>query len=344
MNRLGSGTSGRAVALAAVLLSMFAGCSKAPPTSSTPTTTTSTTTTTSIPVAEPPSLNCPAGLPFKTISFSGDKVTYPLPATSNGELPVSVACTPAPGSTFPLGDTSVSCTATDARSRTATCSFIIQLTRVSSLTRTRFLAFGDSITAGEVTFPVGSTAFGRITKLVQVPSAAYPTVLAKNLQAAYPLQEDSISVANYGLGGERAQDARDRFIRALGTVNPQAVLIMEGYNDIGGGADGSASSAAREIRTMAAEAKARGMRVFIANLAPGRPGNRQLASIYITDYNGRMLDVARGEGAVFVDIFAALSQNVNLYIGADGLHPTEIGYAKMAETFMTAIRNDLDSR
>ena len=30
------------------------------------------------------------------------------------------------------------------------------------------------------------------------------------------------------------------------------------------------------------------------------------------------------------------------YIGVDGLHPTEVGYAKIAEIFMNAIKNTLE--
>ncbi len=193
---------------------------------------------------------------------------------------------------------------------------------------------------------MGTTALGvPITKLVVVPAAAYPTILAKNLQATYKAQEDLITVANYGVGGEKAAVARDRFIAALGTVRPDATLIMMGANDIGLGEDGAASTAAREVRTMAAEARLRGMRVFIATLPPARAGgNRAIKQILLDDYNGRMRDVARTEGAVLVDIYQALATNINLYIGVDGLHPNEVGYAKIAETFYNAIRSELEVR
>src|SRR5687767_2091328 len=51
------------------------------------------------------------------------------------------------------------------------------------LSRTRFLAFGDSFTAGEVTTPTTTTRAAG--KLILVPSASYPSVLQNRLQATY---------------------------------------------------------------------------------------------------------------------------------------------------------------
>ena len=50
------------------------------------------------------------------------------------------------------------------------------------------------------------------------------------------------------------------------------------------------------------------------------------------------------EGAIFVDLYAALASNINLYIGIDGLHPTEAGYQRMADTFFAAIRTTFEGR
>ena len=56
-----------------------------------------------------------------------------------------------------------------------------------------------------------------------------------------------------------------------------------------------------------------------------------------------MRAIAAGENAVFVDLYQALVGNVTTYIGSDGLHPTEVGYQKMAETFFTAIQATLQN-
>lgn len=297
-------------------------------------------------VANPPSLSCGSTILRSTVNAGGLAVSFDTPAASDGQGSVTVACDPQSGRTFPIGTTAVTCTATDSLNRTGSCSFNITVAKIPQLSRTRFLAFGDSVTAGEVTFPVGTLLrSGGITRQVVVPSAAYPTILIKALQARYTAQADAIIVANYGAGGEKAIEARDRFFAALNIVRPEVVLMMQGYNDIPGGMNGAASGAASEMRVMAAEARLRGMRVFIATLAPPRPnGNRTIGQIFIDDYNNRMRDLAAREGAVLVDVYAGLLPDVTRYIGVDGLHPTEAGYAKIADLFFTAIQNTLEVR
>ena len=214
------------------------------------------------------------------------------------------------------------------------------------MSRVRFLAFGDSITEGEVTVPISGSRDAPVSsRQVVVPAAAYPTVLAKLLQARYSAQAESIVVANYGRGGEKAVNARDRFIAALNTVRPDAVLLMEGYNDIARGEDGAASGAASEIRNMAAEARLRGMRVFIATPTPGRPNSsKTIPDILLLDYANRMRAVAAGEGAVLVDLYQSMQSGVFTYIGGDGLHPNEAGYAKIAQEFFNAIQATFEIR
>lgn len=289
-------------------------------------------------------MSCEEGINRATINPDGVSISFPTPEARNGQAPVSVSCTPASGSMFPIGQTTVSCTATDALSRQAACEFSITVTKAPQLQRVRFMAFGDSITAGEVTFP-GSTAGVTSGKQVVVPSAAYPTVLQRLLQTRYSFQADRLIVANQGLNGEKAVVARDRFFAAMNSVQPDVVLLWHGHNDIPGGIDGAASSAASEIRIMVIEANRRGARVFLATPLPGRPnGNRTVSDFFLVDYANRMRDVAAREGAVLVDIYSLLKPDVFRYIGVDGLHPNEAGYARIAELWFDAIRNNLEVR
>jgi lysophospholipase L1-like esterase len=205
------------------------------------------------------------------------------------------------------------------------------------------MAFGDSITAGEVTAPIGSTnSAGQFlfTRQIVVPSASYPTVLQRLLTSRFLAQASGIVVTNEGLSGETAPEALPRFLAAINRHGPQVVLLLEGYNGVT--ANGGASGAAAAVSTMASEARNRGMRVFIATLTPAKPGSRAIPDLFLLNYNDRMRTIARGEGAVLVDLFGALSTDVNAYIGIDGLHPNEAGYRKMAETFYAAIRADLE--
>ncbi|MGH9386056.1 MAG: SGNH/GDSL hydrolase family protein, partial [Vicinamibacterales bacterium] len=168
----------------------------------------------------------------------------------------------------------------------------------------------------------------------------YPTVLQRLLVSRFIAQASSIQVSNEGLPGETAPNAVPRFFNALGARGPQAVLLLSGYNGVTG--PGGASGAAAAVSTMASEARNRGMRVFIATLTPAKPGSRAIPDLFLQNYNDRMRQVARGEGAVLVDLYVALSADVDAYIGIDGLHPNEAGYRKMAETFFAAVRADLE--
>jgi hypothetical protein len=73
---------------------------------------------------QPPSITCPANMTVSQDSAFGAVV--PFTATASDNCPgVTVACTPASGSVFPLGTTTVTCTATDAHNNTATCTFTV---------------------------------------------------------------------------------------------------------------------------------------------------------------------------------------------------------------------------
>ena len=118
-----------------------------------------------------------------------------------------------------------------------------------------------------------------------------------------------------------------------------------GFNDIARGEDGAASSAANEIRIWAAEARNRGMRVFIATPTPGLAGHgRVIDSFLLVDYANRMRDVADTRRHVLVELYNTMLPDAQRYIGVDGLHPNEVGYAKIADLFFQAIQTNLEVR
>jgi lysophospholipase L1-like esterase len=298
------------------------------------------------PVANAPTLSCGEGISRATVNAGGLALHFDSPPVSDGQGSVNVTCDPGSGSTFPIGTTAVTCTATDSLNRTSSCSFNVTITKLPVLSKTRYLAYGDSITAGEVTFPIGSIngGTGGITRQVIVPAAAYPTVLLNTLRGRYASQASAMEMFNYGLGGEKVINSRNRYFSALTATRPDVLLLMEGANDIPGGADGAASGAANEIRIWVAEAKARGITVFLATPTPGRPGNRQIEPILLVDYANRMRAVAAQEGVRLVDMYSLMLPDVQRYIGVDGLHPNEQGYARIADLFFQAIQSTFEVR
>jgi HYR domain-containing protein len=73
----------------------------------------------------PPSLTLPSDITAEATGPSGAAVTYTVSASDLVDGSVTVNCSPASGSTFPLGTTTVNCSATDAHSNTANGSFTV---------------------------------------------------------------------------------------------------------------------------------------------------------------------------------------------------------------------------
>ena len=79
----------------------------------------------------PPSITCPDSIVTNAASSVGTAVSFEATATDNCSQ-TSVDCSPASGSTFPIGTTTVTCTATDGSANTNTCSFTIEVIRSDS--------------------------------------------------------------------------------------------------------------------------------------------------------------------------------------------------------------------
>ena len=78
------------------------------------------------PDVTPPTITCPSNLIVSTdAGLATAVVTYAGPTATDDGPSVSVASTPAAGSVFPLGVTTVISTATDAVGNTASCSFTV---------------------------------------------------------------------------------------------------------------------------------------------------------------------------------------------------------------------------
>jgi hypothetical protein len=75
----------------------------------------------------PPTLTLPGTITVTATGANGAAVSYSASASDLVDGAVTPACAPASGSTFPLGTTPVTCTATDAHGNTATGSFLVQV-------------------------------------------------------------------------------------------------------------------------------------------------------------------------------------------------------------------------
>ena len=210
------------------------------------------------------------------------------------------------------------------------------------ISRTKFLAFGDSFTAGEVTNPTSAAQSG-IHKLILVASASYPTQLQSQLRTTYSSQAASITVINGGEPSERILDGNQRFPGVFDANRPEVVLLMEGANGLPGvGPDISTGI----MRIMVQKAKEGGARVFVGSMIPqvaGRPRATTPVS-ELLNYNNTLQIMSTQENVTYVDLYNPMLPDAATLIGSDGLHPAEAGYRRIAELFFAAIQRELEQR
>lgn len=269
-------------------------------------------------------------------------IHYDLPTSTGGTAPIQIACTPPSDSVFPIGAKTVSCTATDSKSQSAQCSFSVTLTAPPKLTLTNFIAFGDSMTAGEV---VSEGFGGRFRTLMVDNSKSYPTDLSALLLARYTAQTGAIFVENDGSSGEKTADGLQRLPTKIDGGRFQVLLLMEGVNDFPG-----YQTALGNMQQMIEYAKRRGLRVFVATVPPQNPNPQPLCypsdlganAASVDPYNTALRSLASAENATLVDVNADFHGDVTTLIDCDGLHPTPAGYTQIAKSFLAAIQKNLE--
>ena len=304
-------------------------------------------------------ISCPVAQSAQSLDGNPVIVNYPNPTVSGGEGVLSTTCTPATGTRFNVGTTNVTCTAQDTKKQTASCGFQVTVTKVPRIAATRFMAFGDSMTEGFIQPCKVPTLTGGLWSILddmaslrtirppQDSAVSYPVKLQSMLALRYAAQ--SITVINEGSGGETAAFGATQFPGVLNNDMPQAVLLLEGINDIHGMIPQSAAipTVISSLRSMVQEAKRRGMVVFLATLLPERKGSCRsfdwddgIEDVLPADAQIRSL--AASENVPVVDMYPAFSQSLDTLLGADGLHPSEAGYQKMAEMFYASITQRLE--
>jgi lysophospholipase L1-like esterase len=305
------------------------------------------------PPPDAPTISCPASVTVRGVSSVGQSVTYPSAVAASGAAPVSVACVPASGASFTVGTTPVTCTATDALTRSAQCGFSVTLTPLL-LSITNFLAFGDSFTEGQNGRFDG---FGQ--RIVDVPNS-YPTKLELLLNVEYPSQ--GITVANKipGYGGKDVSSLLSVLPDDLVAVQPGALLLLGGYNNLLGKCPWPSAASAgcaaeitevgaklRECIRIAQEPRYGVKYVFVSTLTPPGPylgGNdRRIAADAIIQTDARIAPMVSGEGAILVDPYPRFIGHESEYVDLDGLHLSPAGYQLLAETFFAAIKTAVTS-
>ena len=293
------------------------------------------------PIAPPPppatlSLTCPATANVQSVDGNATNVSFDQPQAVGGAAPVTTTCSAQSGSAFAIGTSTVNCQAVDSRGQSASCGFIVNVQAPPRLVGFKFLAFGDSLTAGVLS--------PSLMALIVSPPESYPFVLQGHLVARY--RQQAPVVINEGNPGEGAAfTGVQRFRSVLLGHRPDIVLLMEGTNDLHGGQNG-ANGAIDALRAMVREAKGQDIRIALATIPPQRAGglrNRGAVVALIPGFNDRIRTLASGEGIPLIDVFNGMKDDLS-YIGIDDLHPTARGYDVMATIYFDAIKSTFEVR
>ena len=278
-------------------------------------------------------LSCPVPLVREATAPQGTDVHFDTPAPTGGRAPYNVQCTPSSSSIFAIGETTVTCTATDADMAQASCGFPVTVRVSQTLAKTKFVAFGDSITDGKVSLVPLISLAGPDT---------YPYKLEQMLLQRFPSQ--AITVRNEGRSGEKTTEGEHRLPGVLQSQQPEVLLLLEGVNAV---RELATSRQATALQHMIRDAQMGGVDVIIATVMPisgqrekDKPGTLEK----IVALNEEIYDLADdfGLGPV-VDLFALFEANPHL-LGTDGLHPTAEGQTRIAEAFRDEILRRYEGR
>lgn len=314
-------------------------------------------TTPSPPPVGPPTISCPSPVTIQSLDGNPVTVNFPPPTVAGGAAPITTTCTRPNGSSFAVGTSEVACTARDAQQRASSCGFTVTVTKPPQIAVTRFLAFGDSITSGltSVCGPRTPLTEGLSAWFLDTMSLStaitvdkpYPMALQEMLAARYTAQTPLVT--NSGVPGEQVADGspsgETRLRSVLTSTMPQALLLLEGVNDIHAATPQSEGVGRVEdgIRDMIREARSRGVHVFVSTLLPERTDLCRAFDfvdgvVDILDANNEIRYLAATEGATLVDLHQMFLGRETTLIGEDGLHPSDAGYLKMAEAFYEAVK------
>src|SRR3989442_6074235 len=137
----------------------------------------------------PPGLPVPADIVVEAVSHAGTAVSFSASATDIVDGTVPVSCTPASGSTFPLGTTLVSCSAADSHGNVGTKSFHVTVRDTTPPVSTLTIGapkFGMAPTYVRVTTTFSLRATDSASGVSTIRYRVYPTGGAVPIFGVYP--------------------------------------------------------------------------------------------------------------------------------------------------------------
>jgi hypothetical protein len=187
-----------------------------------------TVTVTSAPPPPPPPANSPptftstpSDLTREATGPSGAIVTYTVPAATDPEDgPIVPVCSPAPGATFALGSTTVTCTATDSQGATAQVSFHVTVvdTTPPSVTPPADITFAAASSAG--TPSSNATIAGFLGAAVATDVVDTSVTITTNAPATFPVGRTTVTFTARDDSGNTATATANVTVLSPGSPPP----------------------------------------------------------------------------------------------------------------------------
>jgi acyl-CoA thioesterase-1 len=160
---------------------------------------------------------------------------------------------------------------------------------------------------------------------------------------------------NRGISGQITQQMLARFRQDVISLNPRAVVILGGTNDLVGV---KTETTLDNLASMAEIASFHNIRVILASVLPvsdyghqsnGQPAiiTRQRPPAKIIELNNMIKKYVEQHGFTYLDYYSALIDDKGMLraeLAYDGLHPNDGGYAVMAPLAEQAINSALNSK
>jgi len=151
-----------------------------------------------------------------------------------------------------------------------------------------------------------------------------------------------------GISGQTTSQMLVRFRKDVLDLQPKAVVILAGTNDIAGNTgDIALDNIMGNLASMAELAKAHGIKVFLCSVTPAfdYPWSRgKQPNVKIPELNKMMKAYASKNNVHYVDYFSKLADARNglpASLAKDGVHPTLDGYKIMEEIVLKAVKKAL---
>lgn len=153
---------------------------------------------------------------------------------------------------------------------------------------------------------------------------------------------------NRGISGQTTPQMLLRFRQDVIALQPKAVLILAGTNDIAGNTGPmTLEQVLQNLKTMAELARLHGIEPVLCSVLPAqrfawRPKKKPDEKIPVL--NAMIRNYAASEDLIFVDYFGAMANSENgldADLAQDGVHPTRKGYKLMAPLAEAAIQEAL---